>query len=144
MSSLRRHPLGWVIVVGLSSMALGVVGEQVRVSTVTEPTVTVSAVTVTTATSTTTVTPRQTPSPAPTVTVTEQVTATVTVPVEYAGSGMETDQDYSDDAAPQGDSGYAYYRNCSTARAAGAAPLFRGDPGYRSALDRDGDGIACE
>ena len=125
-------------------MVMGVVGGQASVSTATEPTVTVSAVTVTTATSTTTVTPRQTPSPAPTVTVTEQVTATVTVPVEYADSGMETDQDYSDDAARQSDSGYAYYQNCSAARAAGAAPLFRGDPGYRSALDRDGDGVACE
>ncbi|WHU45959.1 excalibur calcium-binding domain-containing protein [Gordonia sp. L191] len=37
-----------------------------------------------------------------------------------------------------------YYSNCSEARAAGAAPLYRGDPGYRSALDRDNDGIACE
>ena len=37
-----------------------------------------------------------------------------------------------------------YYANCSAARAAGAAPLSSGDPGYRSALDRDGDGIACE
>jgi hypothetical protein len=37
-----------------------------------------------------------------------------------------------------------YYANCSAARAAGAAPLFRGEPGYRSALDRDSDGIACE
>ncbi|MEH6829169.1 excalibur calcium-binding domain-containing protein, partial [Parasphingorhabdus sp.] len=38
----------------------------------------------------------------------------------------------------------AYYRNCDAARSAGAAPLYRGDPGYRSPLDRDGDGIACE
>ena len=38
----------------------------------------------------------------------------------------------------------AYYANCAAARAAGAAPLFRGEPGYRSALDRDNDGIACE
>jgi Excalibur calcium-binding domain/Protein of unknown function (DUF1524) len=37
-----------------------------------------------------------------------------------------------------------YYANCTAARAAGAAPLHRGDPGYRSALDRDGDGVACE
>lgn len=37
-----------------------------------------------------------------------------------------------------------YYRNCSEARAAGAAPLRRGDPGYASHLDRDNDGIACE
>src|SRR5581483_3898241 len=34
-----------------------------------------------------------------------------------------------------------FYRNCAEARAAGAAPLRIGDAGYRSALDRDGDGI---
>lgn len=38
----------------------------------------------------------------------------------------------------------AYYANCDAARAAGAAPLHRGEPGYRAALDRDGDGTACE
>jgi hypothetical protein len=38
----------------------------------------------------------------------------------------------------------AYYANCAAAKAAGAAPLHRGDPGYRPALDRDGDGNACE
>ena len=38
----------------------------------------------------------------------------------------------------------AYYENCSAVRAAGAAPLYRDDPGYASKLDRDGDGIACE
>jgi len=37
-----------------------------------------------------------------------------------------------------------YYANCAAAEAAGAAPLYRGDPGYRSGLDRDGDGVACE
>jgi uncharacterized protein with LGFP repeats len=37
-----------------------------------------------------------------------------------------------------------YYANCAAARAAGAAPLYRGEPGYRPALDRDGDGVACE
>jgi hypothetical protein len=40
--------------------------------------------------------------------------------------------------------GGVYYANCSAARAAGAAPIYRGQPGYRPALDRDGDGIACE
>ncbi|CAB4324715.1 MAG: DUF1524 domain-containing protein [Actinobacteria bacterium] len=40
--------------------------------------------------------------------------------------------------------GTAYYANCTAARAAGAAPLRSGQPGYRSALDRDGDGVACE
>lgn len=37
-----------------------------------------------------------------------------------------------------------YFSNCSAARSAGAAPLYAGQPGYRSALDRDGDGVACE
>jgi endonuclease YncB( thermonuclease family) len=37
-----------------------------------------------------------------------------------------------------------YYRNCTDARAAGAAPLYRGQPGYRPEMDGDGDGIACE
>ena len=38
----------------------------------------------------------------------------------------------------------AVYRNCDAARAAGAAPLYRGQPGYRPQMDGDGDGIACE
>lgn len=38
----------------------------------------------------------------------------------------------------------AYFANCRAARAAGAAPIFRGDPGYSRRLDRDGDGVACE
>ncbi len=37
-----------------------------------------------------------------------------------------------------------YYASCAAARAAGAAPLHRGEPGYRSGLDRDGDGTACD
>ncbi|MGN8131123.1 GmrSD restriction endonuclease domain-containing protein [Paenarthrobacter sp. 22069] len=37
-----------------------------------------------------------------------------------------------------------YYANCTAARAAGAAPIYAGQAGYRPALDRDSDGIACE
>ena len=37
-----------------------------------------------------------------------------------------------------------YYANCSAAEAAGAAPLFRGQSGYRPELDGDDDGVACE
>jgi hypothetical protein len=33
------------------------------------------------------------------------------------------------------------FANCS---AAGAAPVNRGEPGYGSHLDRDGDGVGCE
>ena len=38
----------------------------------------------------------------------------------------------------------AYYSGCNAARAAGVAPLYDGEPGYRSELDGDSDGIACE
>lgn len=38
----------------------------------------------------------------------------------------------------------AHYDNCDEARAAGAAPLYAGEPGYRGDLDADGDGVACE
>lgn len=36
------------------------------------------------------------------------------------------------------------YANCDAVRAAGRAPIRRGDPGYGRHLDRDGDGIGCE
>jgi Excalibur calcium-binding domain/Protein of unknown function (DUF1524) len=36
------------------------------------------------------------------------------------------------------------FRNCAAARAAGAAPVYVGDPGYSTKLDGDLDGIACE
>jgi outer membrane biosynthesis protein TonB len=42
------------------------------------------------------------------------------------------------------DSGSVYYKNCAAARAAGAAPVRRGEPGYARHLDRDGDGVGCE
>jgi hypothetical protein len=40
--------------------------------------------------------------------------------------------------------GSVYYANCAAARAAGAAPVRVGDPGYARHLDRDGDGVGCE
>lgn len=43
-------------------------------------------------------------------------------------------------APQQGD----HWRGCDDARAAGTAPIFRGEPGYRTGLDGDGDGEACE
>jgi hypothetical protein len=36
------------------------------------------------------------------------------------------------------------FANCAQARAAGAAPVRIGDPGYGRHLDRDGDGVGCE
>lgn len=37
-----------------------------------------------------------------------------------------------------------FYGSCAAARAAGAAPLYAGEPGYRPEMDGDGDGVACE
>ncbi len=51
------------------------------------------------------------------------------------GSGTGFESEYS---------GGGSYANCSAARAAGAAPVRRGDPGYGAHLDRDGDGVGCE
>lgn len=36
------------------------------------------------------------------------------------------------------------YANCDAVRAAGAAPIYRGEPGFAKKLDRGGDGIGCE
>lgn len=37
-----------------------------------------------------------------------------------------------------------YWPGYDAARAAGTAPIYRGEPGYRSGMDGDDDGIACE
>ncbi|WP_345786186.1 excalibur calcium-binding domain-containing protein, partial [Novilysobacter longmucuonensis] len=44
---------------------------------------------------------------------------------------------YAQSRAPSGGA----YANCSEARAAGAAPVRVGEPGYGRHLDRDGDGV---
>lgn len=47
-------------------------------------------------------------------------------------------------AAAEAAAADVYYPNCSAVRAAGAAPILVGQPGYSRKLDRDGDGVACE
>ncbi|QDH23906.1 DNA-entry nuclease (competence-specific nuclease) [Saccharibacillus brassicae] len=39
---------------------------------------------------------------------------------------------------------YTFYENCSAVRAAGADPIYEGEPGYDTHLDRDSDGVGCE
>jgi hypothetical protein len=36
------------------------------------------------------------------------------------------------------------YAGCNEVRAAGKAPLYAGQPGYREDMDGDSDGVACE
>lgn len=50
----------------------------------------------------------------------------------------------SQPAAGSGAGASIYYRNCTAARAAGAAPVYSGQPGYGRHLDRDNDGVGCE
>ncbi|WP_260858430.1 excalibur calcium-binding domain-containing protein [Dermacoccus nishinomiyaensis] len=54
---------------------------------------------------------------------------------------QRTDEPDIPDAEPTGS---ASYSNCRQVKAAGAAPLYAGQPGYSRKLDRDGDGVACE
>jgi Protein of unknown function (DUF1524)/Excalibur calcium-binding domain len=75
-------------------------------------------------------------------TATTAPTAAATVPRRPAVMPVPTA------AVPQPPStvvpGSVSYANCTAVRAAGAAPIHRGDPGWRDAFDRDGDGIGCE
>jgi excalibur domain protein len=43
-----------------------------------------------------------------------------------------------------GNSTTVKFKSCKAAKAAGYSDMKRGEPGYSSNLDRDGDGIACE
>lgn len=80
------------------------------------------------------------------ISVTQTVTLTCFEDSDNDGVRDSTNDDSGDNAGDSGDDNgeSAYYANCSAVRAAGAAPLHSGDPGYRRGLDRDGDGVACE
>lgn len=47
------------------------------------------------------------------------------------------------DAEPAPAPAEVHYANCDAVRAAGAAPIHRGQPGYAAHLDRDDDGVGC-
>lgn len=81
----------------------------------------------------------------PTVTVTAEPSTSVVTVTEAAPppAFFDPPETSTFEAAPPLTSS-VYYANCSEARAAGAAPLLAGEPGYRSGLDRDNDGVACE
>ncbi|MFZ4842537.1 excalibur calcium-binding domain-containing protein [Mycetocola saprophilus] len=64
-------------------------------------------------------------------------------PQQFAATPPKTQQPAQAPAAPPAQR-EVYYKNCAAARAAGAAPVYAGQPGYGRHLDRDGDGIGCE
>lgn len=110
-------------------------------TTVTGPTEPVVTVVETVPGPTATIT--QLPLPARTVTIpaprTSTKTTRTTAPVPVARNTQSTVPKKT--SAPETT---VYYANCAAVRAAGKAPLHRGEPGYSAHLDRDGDGVACE
>ncbi len=71
-----------------------------------------------------------TPAPAPVV-VTPPAPAPVVVAPEPAPAPAPAPVD-------------VYYENCDAVRAAGAAPISKGSPGFQRKFDRDKDGIGCD
>lgn len=93
-----------------------------------------------TSTSTQTVTSTVTAPPA-----TQTVTSTVTVDSGTRSTGSSgVSGSTARSTSTSGGSGAVSYPNCDAVRAAGKAPIRRGEPGYAPKLDRDGDGIACD
>ncbi|WP_207760029.1 GmrSD restriction endonuclease domain-containing protein [Bifidobacterium primatium] len=76
--------------------------------------------------------------------VTGSATSSPTASAASSPTATSTPTASSAPTASAQSTGDAYYANCSAARAAGKAPLYRGQPGYSTKLDRDGDGVACE
>lgn len=64
----------------------------------------------------------------------------VTVTSSAADASSRAPEPVPSSSAPR----EVYYEDCDAARAAGAAPVYAGEPGYGPHLDRDGDGVACE
>ena len=62
---------------------------------------------------------------------------------ERAAANAASQQSSSSSSGSSG-GGAWFYKNCTEARAAGAAPVRRGEPGFGPHLDRDNDGIGCE
>ena len=59
-----------------------------------------------------------------------------------SGANSESESQKKSESTPEPQK--EFYANCDDAKAAGAAPMYKGDPGYRPELDRDKDGIACD
>ena len=85
-----------------------------------------------------------TPSESPTPTITPSPVPTTEAPVQVPAAEAPAQQAPAQPVQQAPARSSVYYETCADARAAGAAPLHRGEPGYRPGLDKDGDGVACE
>lgn len=155
----RRWPLVWLTALVLF-IAGGSLSPELEATPDTEPTPTRAALTTTSAVSestsaATTTTHTSTTSSthsssSPSSMTTEETTASIAkfadIPAEEPSQAPAPEPviEQPVPAAPAPAPARVYYANCSEARAAGAAPIYEGQPGYSRKLDRDGDGIACE
>ena len=85
-----------------------------------------------------------TPSESPSPTVTPSPVPTTEAPAQAPAAEAPAQQAPAQPVQQAPAQSSVYYKNCDAVRAAGAAPLHRGEPGYRPGLDSDGDGVACE
>ena len=169
-----RRRWGWTLFVAFVALAISMLltPETPATSETEEPEETTSSVTTTTSSSTTVSSTTSSTSTAE-LTSTSSVTSSTTTqePEPEPETQEPTEDPYVEEAyveqqpvytpapeptpAPQQfvqqpvapviqESPSVYYQNCSAVRAAGAAPLYIGSPGYAPKLDRDGDGVACE
>ena len=130
---------------GFKVTAQDAVGEGVSTSTTITLTVTESAV------ASLVMTPDESPSATPEPEVTPETEATPEPepaseePAEASDAPAVEEEPAPPAPAPQPvRAPTQMYSSCAQARAAGAAPLSEGDPGYNPRLDRDKDGVACE
>lgn len=75
---------------------------------------------------------------------TEAATASTARSTTTAASTTTSEQEATTSISTSTLTTVVRYASCAEARAAGAAPMREGEPGYRQELDRDGDGVACE
>lgn len=130
---------------------VGQTGAQARQPQPAEPAPPPAATVTATVTATATPTPATTPTGAPTTTPASEAPPAAAVapfvapePTRAETSGAGSTSGSSTGGGGSSSGGSVSYANCTEARAAGVTPLHRGDPGYSSKLDRDGDGVACE
>ncbi len=143
MTSTRRHAAALLSCAAVTLTAAACGAETASTPTTTTP-VTTSVVS---AGHTTLLPPTTTASPSPPTTLETTITSTsppAAVAPAPPAAVVPTPPAAVVPVPPRPAAPSVYYSNCAAAKAAGAAPLRRGEPGYRSELDRDKDGVACE
>ena len=146
----RRHHhrvVSHSLVAGAAAVSGFILGVEIQESTA--PTSATSPVAVTATTTMTAISTIMTPGPMVTMTIepTAEVASEPTAEVASVEQQPPEPQNQAKPVqppVPATQPAQVYYKNCAEVRAAGMAPILAGQPGYRSALDRDGDGVACE